>query len=271
MPKTRKRYIVLALVVILCGACYEVVHQTQLLVAIAQRQIWQDSWQRGIALLELNAKLYWFDARSHGALARAYFFHGERRKSREQLQIAMEMRPNRLDDVILMKKLNLVPDDFSPPILYETEHFTLRPIIASDVDQDYAAVMSSVDHLKGVLGDDWPSADLTREEDMEVLALHEEQFRRRELFVYTVLTPNQARCIGCVYIGPSKLDNYDAQVTLWVTKETLAKGQDARLFEAVRDWLASSWPFEQVIFPGRDMPWADFYVLLEEQERSNRR
>lgn len=56
-----------------------------------------------------------------------------------------------------------------------------------------------------------------------------------------------------MYIGYSKLDDYDAQVTLWVTKKAFDEGLDDRLLAAVRDWLAASWPFESVVFPGREM------------------
>jgi len=97
--------------------------------------------------------------------------------------------------------------------------------------------------------------------------MHEDQFRRRELFVYTVLNPDRTRCIGCVYIAPSKLDDYDAQVTLWVTKEAYDKGLDDKLMAAVRDWLVDSWSLERVVFPGRAMTWAAFYEQLEEQSK----
>jgi len=154
MLKRRKIYLTLAIIRVILAGCYEICRRSQVFVGLAQRMIWQDKWESGITLLRLNARLYFFDARSHRSLARAYFFHGEGGKSRKSLQAAMAIQPNRLDDVILMKKLDFVPENFSPPVLFETEHFVIRPIKTSDADMDYEAVMSSIDHLNGVLGDD---------------------------------------------------------------------------------------------------------------------
>ena len=46
----------------------------------------------------------------------------------------------------------LVPDGFSIPSSLVTEEFRLRMLTVNDVVKDYDAVMSSVEHLKGVFG-----------------------------------------------------------------------------------------------------------------------
>ena len=44
----------------------------------------------------------------------------------------------------------LVPKDFKVPEVLETEKFRLRMLKISDVVKDYDAVMSSLNHLRGI-------------------------------------------------------------------------------------------------------------------------
>jgi hypothetical protein len=41
----------------------------------------------------------------------------------------------------------------------------------------------------------------------------------------------------------------------------LETGLDEELGAALREWLASEWPFKRVAFPGRDITWADYAAL----------
>lgn len=68
----------------------------------------------------------------------------------------------------------IVPDNFNIPQQLITKEFLIRPLTICDVDQDYDAVISSLDHLKGVFGPnlDWPSPNLTKEEDLANLRLY---------------------------------------------------------------------------------------------------
>jgi hypothetical protein len=103
--------------------------------------------------------------------------------------------------------MKLVPDSFEVPDKLETSKFRLRMLKITDVGRDYDAVMTSVDHLKGVFGPSshWPSADLTLEQDLIDLGWHQKEFQRRTSFAYAVMNPDESRCLGCVYIlGSSK-------------------------------------------------------------------
>jgi hypothetical protein len=55
----------------------------------------------------------------------------------------------------------------------------------------------------------------------------------------------------CVYINPPRGQPTDARVSLWVRQRAYEAGLDLILFEAVHAWLASDWPFQHVLFPGR--------------------
>lgn len=148
-----------------------------------------------------------------------------------------------------------VPGDFRVPERLETGQFTLRPLRISDVVKDYDAVMSSVAHLQGVFGpgNDWPRADLSLEQDLIDLGWHHAEFQMRRSFAYTVMSPDEALCLGCVYLYPTAIPQFDAEVFAWV-RASHAAALDAALLAAVRGWLARDWPFRRVAFPGRDLP-----------------
>jgi hypothetical protein len=144
-----------------------------------------------------------------------------------------------------------VPADFEVPTLLETEHFRLRPLTTGDVDKDYEAVMESAALLHSMFGRDWPREGFTREENLQDLAEHQQEFERREAFAYTVVSPDERSCLGCVYINPPRSHPADARVYMWVRQSAYDRGLDPMLFRAVKAWIDERWPFENVIYPGR--------------------
>ena len=158
----------------------------------------------------------------------------------------------------------LVPDEFKVPESLETPRFRLRMLSVHDVVKDYDAVMSSVDHLESTysreFGGGWPTG-LTFEDDLIDLGWHQREFTMGFSFAYTVMSPDESRCLGCVYINPTLRTGFDASVTLWVRADELASGLDDDLYGAVRDWIASAWPFENPAFPGREIPLDEWNAL----------
>ena len=92
---------------------------------------------------------------------------------------------------------------------------------------------------------------MTLEQDLIDLGWHQKEFQKRSSFAYTMMSLDERQCLGCVYIYPTKVAGAGAEVYLWVRKSEYDKGTDAVLFEAVRKWLQEAWPFEAVIYPGR--------------------
>lgn len=158
-----------------------------------------------------------------------------------------------------------VPADFKVPERLETTEFRLRMLTVHDVVKDYDAVMSSVDHLAKVWpGSGWP-VGLTLEQNLIDLGWHQKEFQRRRSFAYTVVTLDETRVLGCVYINPTRKRGHDAVVYFWVRQGELANGLDARLSTAVRQWLEKEWPFENAAFPGRDIDWEAWQALPDEK------
>ena len=133
-------------------------------------------------------------------------------------------------------------------------------LTANDVAKDYEAVMSSIDHLKGVFGPNspWPADGLTIEEDLAALNYHQKEFLKKSSFAYTVMNLDESQCLGCVYIMPSDNKQYDAMVVMWVRKSELASGLDGELFSCVTGWIDKEWPFKNAAYPGRKISWDEF-------------
>ena len=151
----------------------------------------------------------------------------------------------------------LVPHGFAVPATLEHPRFRLRMLTIHDLVKDYEAVMVSVAHLQStysaIWGGDWP-AGLTLEEDLIDLGWHQREFTLRTSFAYTMMTPDESRCLGCLYINPTRRGGHDASVTMWVRADELASGLDAILEAEARRWIAQDWPFSNPAFPGRSIP-----------------
>jgi len=153
----------------------------------------------------------------------------------------------------------LVPASFQVPARLDAPGFHLRMLTVNDLIKDYDAVMSSVEHLQGVMDpvDPWPRG-MTLEEDLVDLGWHQREFLLRHSFAYTVMNADESVCLGCCYLYPSDRAGYDAMAFYWVRASEAATGLDARLGQAFRTWLATQWPFRRIAFPGRDIPWSEW-------------
>lgn len=155
---------------------------------------------------------------------------------------------------------SFVPADFDVPTLAETPGFKLVPLGPELVDIDFAAYMSSIEHLQQTFtrSTDWPHKDVSAADAMKDMQTEQARFERRTSFAYAVLTPDGKRERGCVYVYPSEVRGYDAVVTMWVTKAEHDAGFDAELYAWAKDWVAREWPFAKVAYPGRSIAWADW-------------
>jgi len=147
---------------------------------------------------------------------------------------------------------SFVPDSFEVPATLETDRFRLRMLSINDVEKDYEAVMESRELLHAQFGGPWPREGFTLQENLADLKKHQREFEQREAFAYTVVSLDESRILGCVYINPSEDKDTDAEVYMWVRQSEFYKGLDPILFETVKKWLKETWLFEVVKYPGRD-------------------
>jgi hypothetical protein len=144
-----------------------------------------------------------------------------------------------------------VPVDFIVPIGLQSPRFRLEPLGPEHNDADYRAWSSSMEHIHETPGwnkSSWPR-EMTLEENRADLQRHADDFENRSGFTYTVLEPG-GDVVGCVYIYPASAGPHDAHVLSWVRASRAEL--DAPLWQAVSDWLAAEWPFENVDFAPRN-------------------
>ena len=146
----------------------------------------------------------------------------------------------------------IIPKSFRVPEIFETDEFKLKPLKVNNLIKDYDAVMSSVNHLKGLMETEgsWPIG-LSIEENLVDLGWHQREFTLRHSFAYTVMTLDEKLCLGCCYIYPSNNPEYDVQAFYWIRQENLSSGLENRLGKVFKRWLESDWPFKSIEFPGR--------------------
>ena len=159
----------------------------------------------------------------------------------------------------------LVPDDFIVPEMLETEKLRLRMLSVDDVEKDYEAVMTSIEHLQSLCDPYasaiWPQEGMTIEEDLRDLERHQSEFLAKIAFAYTVMSLDESECLGCIYIDPSHVKEYDAEVYLWVRQSEFEKGLEEYLFHAVQKWVDEVWPFGRVAYPGVKIGWEEWRSL----------
>jgi hypothetical protein len=162
--------------------------------------------------------------------------------------------------------MNFLPQNFSPPKELITAKLKLRMLTVNDLIKDYDAVTSSIDHLQKTgpfFPDDlWPSKDLTLEQDLIDLGWHQKEFQNQSSFAYTVISLEESKCLGCVYIYPSDNPKFDAVVTMWIRESEIKNGLDEHLFANVQSWINKKWPFAKVAYPGREIGWEDYLADL---------
>jgi hypothetical protein len=157
-----------------------------------------------------------------------------------------------------MYRRPLLPAGVMVPERVEGDRFRLRPLLLADAEADYAAVMESAARLRGFMDprSDWPEG-LTLHDNRVDLGWHEREFTIGHSFAWTVVAPDECRCVGCAYLYPSDKAGFDAMAFWWVRESALAL--DGAVGAAFRRTLAGL-PL-CVAYPGREIPWTEWEAL----------
>ncbi|MBD1915632.1 MULTISPECIES: GNAT family N-acetyltransferase [Cyanophyceae] len=145
-----------------------------------------------------------------------------------------------------------LPESFHVPAVVETARFRLRSITIHDAFKDFDAVMSSRDHLWNRFGEiwGWPPEDLTIEQNIVDLGWHQKEFQLKSSFDYAVMSLDEARLLGCIYIDPPPQADVDAEVWYWARQSELASGLEAEVEAFLLPWLRDNWPFSTICLNG---------------------
>jgi len=155
-----------------------------------------------------------------------------------------------------MDTLNFRQVGVYPPELLLTDELLLRPLRATDVDLDYAAVMEDPATLRFSGGGVWPADDFTREANLADLLVHQKEHEDGLAFTFTVMNPDQSQCLGCVYINQlarvhsltsiaeaatDVVDGREAIVRYWVRPSRIYDDFDWRLVITLIGWFRDAW------------------------------
>jgi hypothetical protein len=103
---------------------------------------------------------------------------------------------------------SFVPADFVPPAGFTAGDFRLEPLGPEHNERDYAAWMSSVEHIRRSPGfrdgRNWPR-EMSVAENRADLERHARDFVDRTGFTFTVLNSSDD-VIGCIYVYPAAHD-----------------------------------------------------------------
>ncbi|GAA3753358.1 hypothetical protein GCM10022240_02930 [Microbacterium kribbense] len=143
------------------------------------------------------------------------------------------------------------------PAGLRTAEFVLRPITAEDAAQDHAAVMETRADLRLWEQSTWPADDFTVDDNREDLIGLERRHAAGRAFTYTVLDPDGADSLGCVYVFATDAAflarslvtpvtdhawaDVDAVIYFWVRASRVKTGMDGRLLAALRTWFRDEW------------------------------
>lgn len=145
------------------------------------------------------------------------------------------------------------PPEAAVPDGTQTADLRLEPLTTAHVALDYAALMPSRTMLRTWSGSGWPADDFTPADNLADLARHQREHDARESFTYTVLSPDGATCLGCLYLVPNTVSilsprKGDALARFWVTTKQSRRGLDGRLLATLRGWLPKAFAFERILY-----------------------
>jgi len=163
---------------------------------------------------------------------------------------------------------DLLSKEVAVPQRVETERFHIRPLTVADAERDYDAVTESRERIRGTFGPGhgWPPADLTLEQNRIDVAWHEKEFQRRDAFTYAAVDPEETVELGCVYVQPTRVPEYETAVYVWIAKRAVDRRLAGAIETAIRTWIAETWPFQSVAYPGRDIPWSTWEPTSADQD-----
>jgi len=159
-----------------------------------------------------------------------------------------------------IKKFSL-PADFKAPKKLTFEDLIAHPLTNDDLEDDLAAVNSSIETIHETRGGSWPEGPLDKEIGFEDLAWHQREFRDGDSFAYAVYATDGAY-IGCFYLYPlgvrtklrETLLSYDGDASWWVTTEKYEEGYYQKLYIALEQWPVNDFPFEKIYYSNTEIP-----------------
>jgi hypothetical protein len=155
-----------------------------------------------------------------------------------------------------------IPEGFIMP-QWENDKYFARMLKMSDCYIDYINVMDSMEVIPEARGGiDWPTPDLTIEDNLISLGYHQRQSEYNQGFSYIVFTRDTNEYFGCFYIYPmgfrtpvnDENTNFDADISFWITKKFYSKDLYFNFWEDLQVFIKENYPFFKFYFSNKLKP-----------------
>ena len=159
-----------------------------------------------------------------------------------------------------LKKLEF-PEGSTLPSRLTYRDVVATAITRADLADDVRGINASLRRIRETRGGKWPTGPVTEDENYVDLVWHECEFRERYSFAYAVYD-TAGQYLGCCYFYPmgrrtpldEQLLRHDVDVSWWVTEDAYRRGYYAKLYVALRRWIADAFPFRDAYFSNREVP-----------------
>lgn len=154
-----------------------------------------------------------------------------------------------------------IPSGYRAPAELTADGLYARALSRADLEDDVRGINSGIELIRRTRGGDWPPAQITEEFNFVDLVWHEAEFREGFSYSYAVYD-TEGGYLGCCYLYPMgrrtaltpELLDHDVDVSWWVTPDAYERGYYTKLYEALRGWLAESFPFTRPYYSNREIP-----------------
>jgi hypothetical protein len=164
--------------------------------------------------------------------------------------------------------MSALSTSFSPPRQVALSSVVLHGLSPQFADLDYVAVMASANQIRHLFGPthDWPTADMTYEQNKADLVRHEREFDEQTAFAYALLDLTGAYYLGCVYLEPlatappqeqaahTPIVPYQLKAFIWVSSLYPHTPIEVLMSE-INAWLLADFAITAVAWPGRVESW----------------
>ena len=167
-----------------------------------------------------------------------------------------------MDYHLFIKRLD-IPAGWSAPTQLRFDDIRASALTRDHLDDDVDGINASIDLIRRTRGGLWPTEPVTAEFNYVDLVWHECEFREGDSFTYAIYAAG--RYLGCCYLYPlgrrapltEELLTFDVDVSWWVTPEAYARGYYSKVFLALREWIATAFPFASAYYSNTEVPSRD--------------
>ena len=147
---------------------------------------------------------------------------------------------------------------FVVPLDERQENWLLKACEESQATLEFLVLMRERSRLHQLFrpDDSWPSEHFSLEQHQQDVQWQVSERLSRRSFAYTLWLPDESELLGGVHLYPSVLPEVEVEVFFWLVAQ--CPFDEAEFERWLRSWLVARWRWKKPVFPGRDMPWADW-------------